>query len=87
MQRTYVLSRGHVHHESTCTAGTRKLLPIPRACEPTCRDSYWILKGLLVSKMKSTAMSMCYNLLNLLDTYGHIPNGGWILCSGRGSRS
>jgi alpha,alpha-trehalase len=40
-----------------------------------CRDSYWILKGLLVSQMNTTAENMCFNLLSLLETYGHIPNG------------
>jgi len=25
--------------------------------------------------MNTTAENMCYNLLNLLDTYGHVPNG------------
>jgi alpha,alpha-trehalase len=40
-----------------------------------CRDSYWILKGLLVSQMNTTAENMCFNLLSLLKTYGHIPNG------------
>ena len=42
-----------------------------------CRDSYWILKGLLVSQMNTTAENMCFNLLSLLKTYGHIPNGMW----------
>lgn len=42
-----------------------------------CRDSYWILKGLLVSRMSTTAENMCFNLLSLLETYGHIPNGVW----------
>ena len=42
-----------------------------------CRDSYWILKGLLVSQMNTTAENMCFNLLSLLETYGHIPNGVW----------
>lgn len=41
----------------------------------SCRDSYWILKGLLVSRMNNTAENMCYNLLSLLDKYGHVPNG------------
>ena len=44
-----------------------------------CRDSYWILKGLLVSQMNTTAENMCFNLLSLLETYGHIPNGVWYL--------
>jgi Trehalase len=46
-------------------------------CPVLCRDSYWILKGLLVSQMNTTAENMCFNLLSLLETYGHIPNGVW----------
>jgi alpha,alpha-trehalase len=59
------------------------LLPIPygvvvpgaRFRELYYWDSYWILKGLLVSQMNTTAENMCFNLLSLLETYGHIPNG------------
>lgn len=38
-------------------------------------DSYWVIKGLLVSNMTETATSEVSNLLSLLDTYGHVPNG------------
>lgn len=38
-------------------------------------DTYWILKGLLVSGMRSTATGMVNNLLHLLHTYGLVPNG------------
>jgi neutral trehalase len=44
------------------------------------RDSYWILKGLLVSRMNTTAEDMCFNLLSLLKTYGHVPNGEHRAC-------
>ncbi|XP_060523039.1 trehalase-like [Cylas formicarius] len=41
-------------------------------------DSYWILKGLLLSDMKETAKGVIDNFLYMVDTYGFIPNGGRI---------
>ena len=38
-------------------------------------DSFWVIKGLLVSGMTKTAMSEVTNLLSLQETYGHVPNG------------
>lgn len=38
-------------------------------------DSYWIIKGLLISEMKDTARGMIDNLLSLIKRYGFIPNG------------
>ncbi|CAH2099262.1 unnamed protein product [Euphydryas editha] len=39
-------------------------------------DSYWIIKGLLLSEMRNTAKGMVVNLLSIVDRYGFIPNGG-----------
>lgn len=41
-------------------------------------DSYWIIKGLLLSEMRTTAKGMVNNLLSIVDRYGFIPNGGRI---------
>ncbi|XP_041983501.1 trehalase-like isoform X2 [Aricia agestis] len=41
-------------------------------------DSYWIIKGLLLSEMRSTARGMVSNFLSIVDRFGHIPNGGRI---------
>ncbi|XP_069362655.1 trehalase-like isoform X1 [Maniola hyperantus] len=41
-------------------------------------DSYWIIKGLLLSEMHATATGMVTNFLNIVDKYGFIPNGGRI---------
>ncbi|KAF5294782.1 hypothetical protein FQA39_LY00266 [Lamprigera yunnana] len=41
-------------------------------------DSYWIIKGLLLSEMYHTAKGMLDNFLFIVKTYGHIPNGGRI---------
>lgn len=38
-------------------------------------DSFWVIKGLLVSGMTDTATSEVTNLLSLQETYGHVPNG------------
>ncbi|XP_023817400.1 trehalase [Oryzias latipes] len=39
-------------------------------------DSYWVINGLLVSGMTSTARGMIQNFLYLVSRYGFIPNGG-----------
>jgi alpha,alpha-trehalase len=59
------------------------LLPLPnnfvvpgsRFREVYYWDSYWVIKGLLVSQMDQTALSIVGNLLYLLKTYGFVPNG------------
>ena len=44
-------------------------------CRARRRDTFWILKGLLVSSMSRTAEGMVRNLASLLQTHGHVPNG------------
>uniref|UniRef100_A0A8C4SLI7 Trehalase n=1 Tax=Erpetoichthys calabaricus TaxID=27687 RepID=A0A8C4SLI7_ERPCA len=39
-------------------------------------DSYWIIKGLLLSGMQKTTMGMIENFLYLVERYGFVPNGG-----------
>ncbi|XP_026747617.1 uncharacterized protein LOC113508733 [Trichoplusia ni] len=38
-------------------------------------DTYWIIEGLLISGMQTTAKGMIENLIELLVKFGHIPNG------------
>ncbi|XP_057669416.1 trehalase-like isoform X2 [Diorhabda carinulata] len=38
-------------------------------------DSYWIVKGLLITGMQTTAKGMLENLLFLVRRYGFVPNG------------
>ncbi|XP_066253985.1 trehalase-like [Euwallacea similis] len=38
-------------------------------------DSYWIIKGLLISEMSTTVKGMLTNLIYLIKQYGMIPNG------------
>ena len=39
-------------------------------------DSYWIVRGLLLSEMFDTVKGMLINFLSIVDRYGMIPNGG-----------
>lgn len=38
-------------------------------------DSYWIIRGLLVSEMTATAKGMIENMLSIVQRYGFVPNG------------
>ncbi|BES96787.1 alpha,alpha-trehalase [Nesidiocoris tenuis] len=39
-------------------------------------DSYWIIRGLLLSEMYGTVKGMLENFISIVDRYGLIPNGG-----------
>ncbi|XP_076760877.1 trehalase isoform X2 [Xylocopa sonorina] len=41
-------------------------------------DSYWIIKGLLLSEMYTTVRGMLSNFVSIVDKVGFIPNGGRI---------
>ncbi|KAM0898693.1 hypothetical protein ACQ4PT_021761 [Festuca glaucescens] len=59
------------------------LLPLPgRVVVPGARfrevyywDSYWVVRGLLVSKMYETAKDIVLNLVYLVEEYGFVLNG------------
>eukprot|EP00268_Persea_americana_P040382 TRINITY_DN400_c1_g1_i1.p1 TRINITY_DN400_c1_g1~~TRINITY_DN400_c1_g1_i1.p1 ORF type:complete len:594 (-),score=111.37 TRINITY_DN400_c1_g1_i1:1058-2839(-) len=63
--------------------GLHTLLPLPgRVVIPGSRfrevyywDSYWVIRGLLVSKMYETAKSIVNNLLSLVNEHGFVLNG------------
>ncbi|XP_052509218.1 trehalase [Budorcas taxicolor] len=38
-------------------------------------DSYWVMEGLLLSEMPETVKGMLQNFLDLVQMYGHVPNG------------
>ncbi|XP_044752456.1 trehalase-like [Coccinella septempunctata] len=46
-------------------------------------DTYWIIRGLLISEMFETTKGMLNNFLHIVDQYGYIPNGGRIYYLGR----
>ncbi|KAK8366365.1 hypothetical protein V6Z12_A02G115000 [Gossypium hirsutum] len=72
------VSSSVLHHPELHT-----LLPLPRpVIIPGSRftevyywDSYWVIRGLLASKMYETAKAIVTNLIFMLDTYGHVLNG------------
>ncbi|XP_043224413.1 trehalase-like isoform X3 [Amphibalanus amphitrite] len=39
-------------------------------------DSYWVLKGLLLSEMHQTVRGMIENFLVMVERFGFVPNGG-----------
>ncbi|XP_001380673.1 trehalase [Monodelphis domestica] len=39
-------------------------------------DSFWVIQGLLLSEMPQTVKGMLQNFLDIVERYGHIPNGG-----------
>lgn len=41
-------------------------------------DSYWIIRGLLLSEMHDTVRGMLENYLSMVRKYGFVPNGGRI---------
>ncbi|XP_020583130.1 probable trehalase [Phalaenopsis equestris] len=51
------------------------IIPGSRFKEVYYWDSYWIIRGLLTSKMYDTAKAVANNLLWLVDIYGHVLNG------------
>ncbi|XP_039025407.1 trehalase-like isoform X2 [Hibiscus syriacus] len=51
------------------------MVPGSRFREVYYWDSYWVIRGVLASKMYETAKAVVTNLIFLLDTYGHVLNG------------
>lgn len=51
------------------------IVPGGRFRETYYWDSYWILRGLLTCGMRTTALGMIRNFLDLVATFGFIPNG------------
>jgi alpha,alpha-trehalase len=46
-------------------------------------DSFWMIRGLLISNMTQTAKGMIENLLYLVDKVGYVPNGSRVYYLGR----
>ena len=46
-------------------------------------DSYWVIRGLLLSEMYTTVKGMLGNFFSIVESYGFIPNGGRIYYSKR----
>ncbi|XP_042333101.1 trehalase [Sceloporus undulatus] len=52
------------------------IVPGGRFIEYYYWDSFWVIEGLLLSNMTTTAEGMIRNFLHLVEKLGHIPNGG-----------
>ncbi|XP_073303813.1 probable trehalase isoform X2 [Primulina huaijiensis] len=51
------------------------IIPGSRFREVYYWDSYWVIRGLLASKMYDTAKGIVYNLISLIDEFGYVLNG------------
>ncbi|KZV45951.1 trehalase [Dorcoceras hygrometricum] len=51
------------------------IIPGSRFREVYYWDSYWVIRGLLASKMYETAKGIVYNLISLVDEFGYVLNG------------
>ncbi|KAG9154996.1 hypothetical protein Leryth_012181 [Lithospermum erythrorhizon] len=51
------------------------MIPGSRFREVYYWDSYWVIRGLMVSKMYETAKGIVYNLISLIDQFGYVLNG------------
>lgn len=51
------------------------IIPGSRFREVYYWDSYWVIRGLLASKMYETAKGIVTNLIALIDEFGHVLNG------------
>ncbi|CAN8274099.1 unnamed protein product [Cochlearia groenlandica] len=51
------------------------IIPGSRFREVYYWDSYWVIKGLITSKMLTTAKGLVTNLMSLVETYGYALNG------------
>lgn len=67
------------------------LLPLPKPCiipgsrfrEVYYWDSYWVIRGLLASKMHETAKAIVTNLIYLIENHGFVFNGARAYYSNR----
>ncbi|THF94447.1 hypothetical protein TEA_019229 [Camellia sinensis var. sinensis] len=51
------------------------IIPGSRFREVNYWDSYWVIRGLLASKMYETAKGIVTNLISLIDEFGRVLNG------------
>ncbi|WIA44588.1 hypothetical protein OEZ86_007311 [Tetradesmus obliquus] len=65
----------HPERHSLLPLPNRTVVPGDRFRETYYWDSYWVVRGLLVSGMTETAAGLVGNLLSMLEAVGHVPNG------------
>ena len=71
-------ARKHSERSSLIVVDNPFIVPGGRFREYYYWDSYWILNGILVCGMNSTAKGMIENYIELVRRYGFVPNGGRI---------
>lgn len=59
------------------------IIPGSRFKEVYYWDSYWVIRGLLASKMYETAKGIVTNLVSLIDQFGYVLNGARAYYSNR----
>ncbi|CAN4127165.1 unnamed protein product [Withania somnifera] len=59
------------------------IIPGSRFKEVYYWDSYWVIRGLLASKMYETAKGIVINLISLIDRFGYVLNGARAYYSNR----
>lgn len=67
--------RDSANHYSQIYVPKPFVIPGGRFTELYYWDSYWIVEGLLLSEMQSTAKGMIENFLYLVNKFGYVPNG------------
>lgn len=73
----------NIHRHSLFPLTKGFVVPGGRFRETYYWDTYWIIKGLLISDMKDTARDMLDNFVTLIKQHGFIPNGARVYYSQR----
>ena len=68
--------REHQQRHSLLALPHPIVVPGGRFRESYYWDSYWIVEGLLVSGLTSSARGVIKNLLSYIESFGFVPNGG-----------
>ncbi|XP_028789586.1 probable trehalase [Neltuma alba] len=67
--------KSHPHLHTLLPLPASFIIPGSRFHEVYYWDSYWIIRGLLASKMYKTATGIVTNLISLIEEYGFVLNG------------
>nr|KYP42330.1 Trehalase [Cajanus cajan] len=67
--------QAHPHLHTLLPLPASLVIPGSRFREVYYWDSYWVIRGLLASKMHHTATAIVTNLISLIEEYGFVLNG------------
>ena len=68
--------REHQQRHSLLALPYPTVVPGGRFRESYYWDTYWIVEGLLVSGLHTSARGTIKNLLSYIESFGFVPNGG-----------